>query len=262
MGAVQIVATVIAAVITAVAVTLVVRAVQRMISVIRLGQPDPERFGATSTRLKTMLTETLGHTRMLRWSVVGAAHWFVMVAFIVLSLLVLAAYFEVVDPAVDLPVVGGWLLYGLVTELIGVFGLIGIVVLIVIRLLNRRSRPGSPSRFLGSTMWQAYFVEYVIVAVLICGFLIRGLKAASDHLPYPVWAAPVSRALGAVLPANDNAISVIAAVKIVISMVWVIVIALNVTMGVAWHRFTAFFNIFFQRQPGVPGSCPDCVRPM
>ena len=46
-----------------------------------------------------MLVETLGHTRMLKWSVVGAAHWFVMVAFIVLFLLVLEAYFEVVDPA-------------------------------------------------------------------------------------------------------------------------------------------------------------------
>ena len=31
-------------------------------------------------------------------------------------------------------------------------------------------------------------------------------------------------------------------------MAWLIVIALNVTMGVAWHRFTAFPNIFFKRE--------------
>ena len=36
-------------------------------------------------------------------------------------------------------------------------------------------------------------------------------------------------------------------VKIIISMTWAIVIALNVTMGVAWHRFLAFPNIFFKR---------------
>ena len=49
------------------------------------------------------LTETLGHTRMLKWSVVGAAHWLVMVAFILLSSLVLEAYWEVFSPRGELP---------------------------------------------------------------------------------------------------------------------------------------------------------------
>ena len=98
MGSVQIVTTILAAAITAVAVWLAVRAVLKMMAVIRLGQPDPERFTDKGARAKTMLVETAGHTRMLKWGVVGAAHWFVMVAFIVLSLLVLEAYFEVVSP--------------------------------------------------------------------------------------------------------------------------------------------------------------------
>ena len=80
MGLVQIVATSVAAAITVVAIVLVVRTVRRMISVVRLGQPDPDRGGSRGLRLKTMLAETLGHTRMLRWTVVGAAHWFVMIA--------------------------------------------------------------------------------------------------------------------------------------------------------------------------------------
>ena len=73
-------------------------------------------------------------------------------------------------------------------------GLVGILVLIVIRLRNRPSRPGRRSRFTGSTMWQGYFVEWIILAVLICGFLIRGFKVATDHFEYPAWAAPVSHA--------------------------------------------------------------------
>ena len=80
-----------------------------------------------------MLVETAGHTRMLKWSVVGAAHWFVMVSFIVLFLLVLEAYFEVVNPGGGLPLIGHWAAYGLATEIIGVLGLAGIVVLIVTR---------------------------------------------------------------------------------------------------------------------------------
>ncbi|MEJ3742474.1 (Fe-S)-binding protein [Actinomycetes bacterium KLBMP 9797] len=263
MGSVQIVTTVLAAAITLVAVVLAVRAVRTMLATIRLGQPDPTRFGDKGTRLTRMLTETVGHTRMLKWSVVGAAHWFVMVAFVVLSLLVVEAYFEVVDPHGGLPIIGGWAVFGLATELIGVFGLIGILVLVAIRLRNRPGKARGLSRFTGSTMWQGYFVEYVIVAVLICGFLIRGFKEATGHGEWPVWAAPVSHALGQVLPASEAALSITALVKIVISMTWLITISLNVTMGVAWHRFFAFFNIYFKRDPARPaGSGLGPLRPM
>ncbi|MDG4834628.1 (Fe-S)-binding protein [Solwaraspora sp. WMMD1047] len=262
MGSVQIVTTVLAAAVTAVAVWLATRAVLRMVAVIRLGQPDPTRFTDRGNRLRTMLTETLGHTRMLRWSVVGAAHWFVMVAFVVLSLLVLEAYFEVVSPTGGLPIIGGWAVYGIATELIGVLGLVGILVLIGIRLRNRPADAGRKSRFTGSTMWQGYFVEAVIVAVLICGFLIRGFKVATDHFEYPAWGTPVSHAVGALLPDWEAGVSITALVKIAISMTWLIVIALNVTMGVAWHRFAAFFNIFFKRDPGRPESGLGALRPM
>jgi Fe-S oxidoreductase len=43
-------------------------------------------------------------------------------------------------------------------------------------------------------------------------------------------------------------------------MAWAIVIGLNLTMGVAWHRFAAFFNIFFKRtasaKPALGGLRP------
>jgi Fe-S oxidoreductase len=262
MGSVQIVTTILAAAITAVAVWLAVRAVMKMVAVIRLGRPDPERFTDKGTRTTTMLAETAGHTRMLRWSVVGAAHWFVMVGFIVLSLLVLEAYFEVVSPTGGLPLIGGLAIYGLVTELIAVLGVVGILVLIAIRVSNRPSRPGGRSRFTGSTMWQGYFVEAVVLAVLIMGFVIRGFKVATDHFEYPVWATPVSHAVGSLLPNWDAGVSIAAFIKIAISMTWLIVIALNVTMGVAWHRFLAFFNIFFKRNPGAAGSGLGALRPM
>jgi Fe-S oxidoreductase len=123
-----------------------------------------------------------------------------------------------------------------------------------IRLANRPGRPRS--RFLGSTMWQAYYVEYTILAVMICGFLIRGFKAANGELAWPVWAAPVSHALGSVLPPSEAAVSLVALAKIIVSMAWVITIATHVTMGVAWHRFAAFFNIFFKRSPALGGLRP------
>src|SRR3954452_17769958 len=150
MGTVQIVATVLVGIVTLVAVVLAVRAVMQMTAVIRQGKPAPDRFADKGVRTRTMLVETLGHTRMLKWSVVGAAHWFVMVSFMILFLLVLEAYFEVIDPAGGLPIIGHWVVYGLGTELIGVLGLAGILVLIAIRQIDKRKKV---SRFNGSTMW-------------------------------------------------------------------------------------------------------------
>ena len=197
-----------------------------------------------------MLTETFGHTRMLKWSVVGAAHWFVMVAFIVLSSLVLEAYFEVVDPdggAADHRPLGGRTAWSPRSSACS--GLLGILALIVDPAAQpagqrRAGCPASPARRCG----RATSSSAIIVAVLVCGFLIRGFKVANDHFEFPVWATPVSHALGDGAAGQRAPRSrVVALVKIVISMTWLIVIALNVTMGVAWHRFLAFPNIFFKR---------------
>ncbi|MBO3742032.1 (Fe-S)-binding protein [Actinoplanes flavus] len=262
MGIAQIIATVLAGAITVVAVYLAVRAVMTITAVIRQGQPDPARFAEPKVRTKTMLVETVGHTRMLKWSAIGAAHWFVMVSFVILSSLVLEAYFEVVDPHLGLPIIGHWVVFGLVTEWIGILGTVGILYLVLVR---QRQKPGAVkrSRFLGSTMWQAYFVEAVIVGVLIFGFLIRGFKVATDHFEYPLWATPLSHAIGSVLPAWEAGATWAALVKILISMTWLITISLNPTMGVAWHRFLAFFNIYFKRSPEKPaGSGLGALKPM
>ena len=208
MGAVQIVTATISVLITLVAVVLVVRTVARMVRVIRLGAPDPTRGDAKGTRTATMLRETLGHTRMLKWTLVGAAHWFVMIGFITLSTLVAQAYFEVFDPHAHLPIIGGWTVYGAFTELISVLGIPAILILMGIRLRNRPSAdPARKSRFAGSTMWQGYFVEWIVLLVLVCGMLIRGIAAAMGDLGYPVWAAPVSHALGHVMPASAAALA-------------------------------------------------------
>ncbi|HWS33360.1 MAG TPA: (Fe-S)-binding protein, partial [Actinoplanes sp.] len=145
---------------------------------------------------------------------------------------------------------------------IGILGTVGILYLVFVR---QRQKPGkvARSRFLGSTMWQAYFVEAIIIGVLIFGFLIRGFKVATGHFEYPLWATPLSHAIGSVLPAWADGATWMALIKILISMSWLITISLNPTMGVAWHRFLAFFNIYFKRSPEKPaGSGLGALKPM
>jgi Fe-S oxidoreductase len=227
---------------------LLIRAAYRIAATVKLGQPDPTRRGPVGARVRNMLIEILGHTRMLKWGVVGVAHWFVMVGFGALVLTLVEAVGECFYPDYELPLLGGFAPYGLFVELIALTTVLGIGTLIVIRQRAHPRVAERKSRFAGSNFAQAYFVEAVIAIIGLCIFGIRGFKAANDLLPYPTWAAPISHALGAVLPSWLSAISIIAFIKVFVSMAWAVVIARNLTMGVAWHRFTAFFNIYFKRE--------------
>jgi len=215
---------------------------------VRLGRPDPYRAGPVFHRLGILIKEFLGHTRMLKWGFIGAAHWFVMIGFGALFLTLVGAVGETFSPTFEIPWLGYQDWYGLFVELIAATTVLGITTLITVRQLNHPRRPGRKSRFAGSNFWQAYFVESVILAVGVCIFLIRGFQSANGILPYPTWAAPISTWLGSWLPAWLWAVSFVALIKIVVSMVWAIVIARNLSMGVAWHRFLAFFNIYFKRE--------------
>lgn len=258
----QIVAIVISLAISVVAVALTARAVSAMLGVIRKGQPAPGRTGNPVGRTLTMLKETFGHTRMLQWTWVGILHWFAFAAFIGLSTAVAAAYFQLFDPEFTIPVIGKWWIYEWAAELLGLLGTIAIVPLIVYRLTHRPSQIGRKSRFFGSTMWQAYFVEAMVLLESSAILFIRGAEynlakahggEAAEHADG--FHFPVSQFFANLFPTGhdsigtlENIIYFIAMVKITSAMIWLMVISTNLTMGVAWHRFTAWFNIWFKRE--------------
>ncbi|MFD1824742.1 (Fe-S)-binding protein [Mumia zhuanghuii] len=254
----QVVAIIVSLAITAVAVALAAKAVTQMVRVVRMGGPTPgTRTDDKGARWKNMLVETIGHTRMLQWHWIGIMHWFVFAGFILLSSMVAAAYFQVFDAHAVLPIIGHWVVYQWVADLFSWLTLIGILYLIFVRQRNKPNALGRKSRFFGSTFWQAYFVEAVILAVVVCGFLLRGLEyalfshdAPSDatfvQFPGTFWLGEIFSGMSA--SALETTIYAVAMVKIVISMTWLITISLNITMGVAWHRFTAWFNIWFKRE--------------
>ncbi len=249
----QVVAIVVSLAITAVAVVLAVRAIRSMVAVIRLGRPEVGRDDHKSERWKGLVAETLGHTRMLQWQRVGVLHWFVMIGFITLSSLVATAYGQLFVPTFALPVIGHWVVFEWWADIFSWLTLIGIVGLIVIRQRHHPRTEGRRSRFFGSTFWQAYFVEAVILGVVLCGLVLRGLEYA--HGTGSRWDFPLTWFIGVPFAGLstttlDDLVFAVAMIKIIISMTWVIVIARNITMGVAWHRFSAWVNIWFKRDPG------------
>ncbi|MFZ9879652.1 MAG: (Fe-S)-binding protein [Candidatus Nanopelagicaceae bacterium] len=216
--------------ITVVAVGLFAVRSLEMYRRIKAGQPDPTRSNEKGKRFALMTKEVLGHTKMLNFTGSGIAHWFVMIGFVALFGTLVTAYGQVLDPSFLLPVIGKWDPY--VYFVMGIAWLTGvsIVTLIGIRQVTRIVRKGRSSRFFGSYSGRAYFVEAVILVIVVCVIWLHQLEVA-------------------LIDGEDvgGLIQFVATLKIVVSMSWFIVVASNLRMGVAWHRFLAPFNIFFKR---------------
>lgn len=157
--------------------------------------------------------------------------------------------------------------------------------------------PGSrASRFFGSNAGQAYVVEAVIGVVVLAVLLIRGLEYAL-LAGWPVEAIGVgaseAEATATGLAALDDAVAnsqerawgttthfpltswfgqwwvdadrgvlttavtLLALVKIGVSMAWMVVVGMRPAMGVSWHRFLAVANVWGRRElDGTPALGP------
>jgi hypothetical protein len=140
--------------------------------------------------------------------------------------------------------------YEYITELVAWATGISIVALIGIRQVTLRTN--KRSRFAGSGNGKAYYVEATILLIVFCVIALRGLEGAlSDYTSWnrhfiTTWfIAAMFKSM--TLTQLENWVQIVATIKIVGSMAWFIVIASNLTMGIAWHRFLAPFNIFFRR---------------
>ena len=249
--------------ITAFALIFLTIRVRQLIALYKKQQPDPTRSNNKSARFTNMLTEVLGHTKMLNFTATGIAHWFVMIGFGALFGTLVTAYGQVINPEFALPIIGHFVGYELFSELIAALTGIGIVTLIGVRQVTRVRRR---NRFSGSNMGKAYYVEATILVIVFCVFALRGLEGALADKESWNWHYAIS--WPAVLAFNsmsvaslESAIVIVATLKIVTSMAWFIVIASDLTMGIAWHRFLAFFNIYYKRNIDQPalGALPEML---
>ncbi len=236
--------------ITIFALCLLIIRVRQLLAIYKKGAADPTRGENKGQRLRMALREIFGHTKMFNFTVVGFAHWFVMVGFVVLFGTLITAYGQLINPRFALQLIGHLWIYEYITELIAWATGIGIVTLIGIRQVTRLRN--KRSRFYGSGMFKAYYVEFTILLIVFCVVALRGLEGAlseetswNRHFVTTWFIAKIFKSW--TLTQLTSTIQLVAAIKIVGSMAWFIVIASNLTMGVAWHRFLAPFNIFFRR---------------
>ncbi|MBS2533527.1 (Fe-S)-binding protein [Catenulispora sp. NF23] len=271
----QLAAIVVSLVISVIGFGLLGRTAVYIYQFVKLGQSTVPgaRSGQPLERTKTLFREFAIHTRLARkgkrW--IGAMHWVVMVGFGLLFFTLVTAYGQLFSADFAIPLIGRWWPFEFVTEVVSFVMILAIIGLIGVRLRNRPAGAGSKekgkrSRFFGSTMWQGYFVEWVILLIGVCIMLLRGFEGAlGRHLSYSAH-YPVSYPLihafdGMSRGALENGIYTVAMIKIVISMIWAITIGLNSTMSVAWHRFLAFPNIWFKKKDD-GGTALGALSPM
>ena len=258
----------IAAIATVVAVAMFTRTLAGMVRTYRGGQPVA-RNDNPGQRTTTLLREVLLASRLKQrpvGAIVASAHWIVLVAFIVLFLTLVTAFGQLLDPEFALPIIGHFPPFNWVVEGLAWLMVLAILFLIAVRLRNRPVEKGRSSRFFGSTMWQAYYVEITILIVGVAVIALRAMEyalgteqgeywASVANFPFTSWIG--ASLTGASISTLETGIVLMAFVKIIVSVAWLITVALQPTMGVAWHRFLAFFNVWFQRNPdGKPALGP------
>lgn len=261
---------------TVVGVAVFARACCTIVNRMRVGRPAPERVRPVARRAWLSLWAALNHSAFRNRPWIRAAHWLVMVSFPLLFLTLVTGYGQVLgDSRFELPWLGHQAWWAWVVEVIAWASLVGIIGLVAVRRRLTRggaaappfpdaesgpSRPRTP-RFSGSSAWQARFVEGVVTGVVACVLVLRMLEhaqlAVSDdpaaralaswtHFPLTAWTGPLLEPLGAQPLAI--AITVVATIKVLISMSWFVVVGLQPSMGVAWHRFLAFVTMYARRE--------------
>ena len=117
------------------------------------GQPAPDRAENITKRtvgaVGSQLREVLGQRRLLKWTIPGVAHSFVMYAFLILASVYVEAYGALIsrNPDWHFLILGTWGPLGFLQDLIAVLCLVGLVIFYFIRVRNAPEKLGRSSRF-------------------------------------------------------------------------------------------------------------------
>ncbi len=233
------------------------------------GQPAPDRVEGVTGRLglavKTQLVEVLGQKKLLKWSVPGAAHFFVFWAFVILATVYLEAYGSLIGLAFGrehldwaIPVIGHWPVLGFLQDFIAMMAFFGILTFVWIRLRNAPKDLGRRSRFFGSHLSGAWITLFMIFNVIWTMFLFRGASSALGTLPYSSGAF-ISIGVGNLLDGlSHSALEVLEGIGLLLHIGVMLVFLIFVLNSKHLHIFVAPLNVLFGRRPVALGA----VKPL
>ena len=216
-----------------------------LVKFIRSGGPSQlKRTDNIGKRLWRVIAEVFGHSHFKGKPLVNAAHWLVMVGFLFGILVWFEAYIQTFAPDKGWPWLSHWPVYHFVEEILGIATVLGIGFLIGVRLKLGDTERGS--RFFNSQTASARWVEFIVFSEGLGMILVKSAKIAT-YGGGSAWADFLSVHLAKLFPESPALVSFFALFKLLSGMLFIVFISRNFQWGVMWHRFTSFFNIFFQR---------------
>ncbi len=245
-------------IINAIALPIAARRVVWLYRLITSGQPAPERVanvtGKLGNALKNQLVEVFGQRKLLKWSVPGAAHFFVFWAFVILGSVYVEAYGALFDHDFAIPLIGRWAILGFAQDFIAVMALLGLITFALIRFKNSPERLGRRSRFKGSHLGGAWLVLVMIFNVIWTMFLFRGAASATGNLPYDSGAF-VSIGLGNLFDGlSHDTLEVLEGIGLLLHIGVMLTFLIIVLNSKHLHIFVAPLNVLFKRQPVALGA--------
>ena len=217
---------------------LAARRARLLTRLVRLGRPVRRR-GDLPRRVAREGAEVLGQRKLFQRALPGLMHALIFWGFLVLLTTIVEVIGQLIDPAWEIPLVGGSAWLGLVQDVFAFGVLVGLSIAVWIRVVKR------PERFVGSHHLEAYRILGLIFWIVLTLFLARGARIAVGHAEPRAW-TPVSRAASEAIAALPDAWEGWA----MWTMLWVhlaLILGFLVYLGYSKHLHiaTSAINVFF-----------------
>ena len=240
-------------VMTVLALAIAGRRVFWLYRLMKSGQPAPGRLDGIGQRAKDQLLEVFGQRKLLKWSVPGAAHFFMFWGFVILAATLVEAFGALFDRDFAIPLIGHWPVLGFLEDFFAVAVLASLVVFSVIRLRNAPERRQRASRFYGSHTGAAWLVLFMIFNVIWTLLLYRGAQVNTGVFPFERGAF-ASEAVAKVLePLGEDTNEVLETIGILGQIGVVLGFLVLVVYSKHLHIFLAPLNVLTKREPQALG---------
>ena len=212
---------------------------------VRSGKPS-NRVSDVPRRVGNETTIVLGQKKLLQRLVPGLVHAFIFWGFLVLFPTIFMAVAAIVDRDEPLPAASplGWLesqgWYALLVDVFAVLVLIGVVVALGIRKIQR------PRRFEGSHLGEADLILALIAGIVTTLLLWHATLIALGLNPWPADWSPVSDALSGLFT-DDTTTEVLERVFVWAHVLIILSFLAYLPHSKHLHIATAAINVFFGR---------------